>query len=55
MITLLDNQTRLMNGFQGKAHESQSDMVLEATWGRNGSDKVAYIYDYFHDDQPDLA
>lgn len=55
MITLLDNQNRLMNGIQGKAHESQSDMVLEATWGRNGSDKVAYIYDYFHDDQPDLA
>lgn len=55
MITLSDNKTWLMNGFQGKAHEAQSDMVLEATWGRNGSDKVAYIYDYFHDDQPELA
>ena len=55
MITLSNNKTLLMNGLQGKAHESQSDMVLEATWGRNGSDKVAYIYDYFHDDQPELA
>lgn len=55
MITLSDNKTLLKNGIQGKAHEAQSDMVLDATWGRNGSDKVAYIYDYFHDDQPDLA
>lgn len=55
MITLSDNKIWLMNGFQGKAHEAQQDMVLEATWGRNGSDKVAYIYDYFHDDQPELA
>ena len=55
MITLQNNKTRLMSGLQGQVHEAQSDMVLEATWGRNGSDKVAYIYDYFHDDQPDIA
>lgn len=55
MITLSDNKILLCNGVQGKAHETQSDMVLDATWGRNGSDKVAYIYDYFHDDQPDIA
>ena len=55
MITLSDNKMLLNNGIQGKAHEAQSDMVIDATWGRNGSDKVAYIYDYFHDDQPDIA
>lgn len=55
MITLSDNNKWLADGHQGSAHEAKSDLVLEATWGRNGSDKVAYIYDYFHDDQPELA
>ena len=55
MITLQNNKAWLMNGAQGQAHEAMTDTVIESTWGRNGSDKVAYIYDFFHDDQPELA
>ena len=30
-----------------------SDMAMEETWDNNIQSKVCYIYDYYHDDQPD--
>lgn len=37
----------------GQQYKSQSDMVMEQTWWNDPQSKVCYIYDYFHDDQPD--
>ncbi len=54
MITFRDNANRLLNGAQNSAHAAATDMVLEQTWGRAINDKVCYLYDYWHDDSPDL-
>ena len=37
----------------GNLHKMNSDFVMEATWDNNIQSKTCYIYDYFHDDQPD--
>lgn len=36
----------------GRAHKSNSDMIMEQTWDRDIQSKKCYIYDYYHDDQP---
>ncbi|MBQ4523329.1 MAG: hypothetical protein IJA10_10320 [Lachnospiraceae bacterium] len=38
----------------GEKLKHNSDLLMEATWDRNIQSKVCYIYDYFHDDQPEL-
>lgn len=37
----------------GQQLKQMSDMVMEETWDNNIQSKVCYIYDYYHDDQPD--
>lgn len=37
----------------GQIHKEESDWLMEATWGNDIQSKVCYIYDYFHDDQPE--
>ena len=37
----------------GDKLKAESDKVMEITWDRDIQAKKAYIYDYFHDDQPD--
>lgn len=37
----------------GQIRKQQSDEILEATWDNDIQSKTCYIYDYFHDDQPD--
>lgn len=37
----------------GQQLKQMSDMAMEETWGNNIQSKVCYIYDYYHDDQPD--
>lgn len=37
----------------GDKLKAESDKVMEVTWDRDIQAKKAYIYDYFHDDQPD--
>ena len=39
----------------GQIYKEQSDFVMEQTWDNNIQSKTAYIYDFFHDDQPRLA
>lgn len=34
--------------------KSEADMVMNLTWDNDPQSKVAYIYDYFHDDQPEI-
>lgn len=36
----------------GEAKKIQSDMIMEQTWDRDISAKVAYLYDCKHDDEP---
>lgn len=36
----------------GEAIKRQSDMVMENTWYNDIQSKKAYIYDYYHDDEP---
>lgn len=36
----------------GDIHKQQSDMIMEATWNTDIGAKVAYLYDYYHDEQP---
>ena len=37
----------------GQQLKQMSDMAMEETWDSNIQSKVCYIYDYYHDDQPD--
>ena len=37
----------------GQIRKEQSDEILEQTWDNDIQSKVCYIYDFFHDDQPD--
>ena len=37
----------------GQQLKQMSDMAMEETWNHNIQSKVCYIYDYYHDDQPD--
>lgn len=38
----------------GQQYKSESDMLMDELWWNDPQSKVCYIYDYFHDDQPDL-
>ena len=37
----------------GQIYKEQSDWLMEQTFFNDIQSKVCYIYDYFHDDQPD--
>ena len=37
----------------GQIYKEQSDWLMEETFWNDPQSKVCYIYDYFHDDQPD--
>ena len=37
----------------GQIYKEQSDFIMEETFLNDPQSKVCYIYDYFHDDQPD--
>ena len=37
----------------GQIYKEQSNELMEWTWDNDIQSKVCYIYDYFHDDQPD--
>lgn len=39
----------------GQAKKYHSDIAMEATWDNDIQSKTAYIYDYYHDDQPDCV
>lgn len=36
----------------GQARKQISDQIMDATWWEDISSRVAYIYDYYHDDEP---
>ena len=36
----------------GQIYKEQSDFIMEETFWNDPQSKVCYIYDYFHDDQP---
>ena len=38
----------------GQQVKEESDWLMEATWDGDIQSKKCYIYDYFHDDQPEL-
>ena len=38
----------------GQIYKEQSDWAMSQTWWNDTQSKVAYIYDYFHDDQPEI-
>lgn len=38
----------------GEKLKSDSDKLMELTWDNDPQSKVAYIYDYWHDDQPEM-
>ena len=38
----------------GQIYKEQSDELMEWTWDNDIQSKVCYIYDYFHDNQPEL-
>lgn len=38
----------------GQAHKYNSDLVMEMTWDNDIQSKKCYIYDFFHDNQPEL-
>ena len=38
----------------GQIYKEQSDFLMEETFWNDPQSKVCYIYDYFHDNQPEL-
>ena len=40
------------NNTIGEIHKKQSDDIMLATWWNDISSRKAYIYDYYHDDDP---
>lgn len=38
----------------GSEYKYESDAIMEETWWNDPQSKICYIYDYYHDDQPDL-
>ena len=38
----------------GQIYKEQSDFIMEETFWNDPQSKVGYIYDYMHDDQPDI-
>lgn len=38
----------------GEKLKSDSDTLMELTWNGDPQSKIGYIYDYIHDDQPDI-
>lgn len=45
----IKNTTIKTNGQQRK---HQSDVIMEATWSEDLQSKIAYLYDWYHDDEP---
>ena len=39
----------------GQMHKENSDFAMEFTWNADIGSRKCYIYDYFHDDQPDIC
>lgn len=37
----------------GQARQAQANMIMEKTWNRDLQSKICYIYDYYHDSEPD--
>ena len=38
----------------GQIYKEQSDFLMLQTWDNDPQSKIGYIYDYFHDDQPEI-
>ena len=38
----------------GQIRKEESDLIIESTWDGDPQSRVAYIYDYFHDSEPNL-
>lgn len=64
MSSVYDFYKRKMNIVSSSGHtdltlgdklKSDSDRIMEITWNNDIQSKKAYIYDYFHDDQPEKA
>lgn len=62
MSSVYDFYKRKMNIVSSSGHtdltlgdklKSDSDRIMEITWNNDIQSKKAYIYDYFHDDQPE--
>ena len=41
-----------INSKLGEIHKKQSDMIMEYTWDTDINSRIAYIYDYYHDNEP---
>lgn len=42
-----------MGETEGMARKEQSDKIMNWTWKRDLQSRVCYLYDYYHDDEPD--
>ena len=39
----------------GEVRKNQADMLMEATWDGDIQSRTCYIYDYYHDDEPEKS
>lgn len=46
----LETYKQLYNGTIGQAHKRESDKIMDFTWWNDIQSRVAYFYDYYHDD-----
>lgn len=45
-------KNRLGSYTDGQARKIESDKIMEFTWNEDIQSKKAYIYDFYHDDEP---
>lgn len=55
---MIDFQTAMnyygCNTSLGQRRKSNSDMIMDASWDGDIQSRIAYLYDYYHDDEPEL-
>ena len=54
-LDLYRRQISSLGSTVGSSLKRSSDMIMESTWDNDIQSRVCYIYDYFHDDDPDAV
>ena len=52
MPSLHEYRRRIGGLTSGQAKKYESDLIMDNTWWEDISSKVAYLYDYYHDNEP---
>lgn len=54
-LSIYKKNLSLNGNTNGQIRKNQSDMIMEQTWWEDIQSRVAYLYDYYHDDEVDIV